>query len=255
MKTSSKQPSEKSKLNAPFLEEFMKQFEEEKRKKTSSNKSNTKDFLTMLLKQQEKISKKEEEEAKKLEKEKELTKIETLEKKQKNLEKLRKKALPNANFTPFVFNTLQFFEDNLEYFAKHTIEFQRLVAQLRTKEEQQIFLHTVFMYYYVDVLLAKRKNNEEPEEKINQRYGMSSTDELYLRYMQSQQQNSLNNQTTKSSVDLNMPVNQKLIATTLKKFEQGFKDSEELYDLVNKLNSKESLIVDSCLESLKVFDK
>lgn len=60
-----------------------------------------------------------------------------------------------------VSNTLAFFEDNIEYFVRYSLEFQRLVGQLETRDERQLFLHTVYTYYYPDVLLLLHKISKE----------------------------------------------------------------------------------------------
>ncbi|KAG2382561.1 hypothetical protein C9374_005141 [Naegleria lovaniensis] len=186
-KLAAESQSQKYNFKAPFIEEFLEQLQDEKKSKTTTPKSSTKDFLTMLLKQQEKRMKKQEEDERVSERKNSLSNMEYLVKKQQYLQKLRKKVLPNANFTPFVFNTLQFFEDNISYFTEHSIEFQRLIAQLRTREERQIFLHSVFMYYYADILLEMRnlQNAQQHESKYHTYYGMASNDDLYRRYFES----------------------------------------------------------------------
>ncbi|KAF0979041.1 hypothetical protein FDP41_002111 [Naegleria fowleri] len=245
--------SDKYKFKAPFIEEFLEQLQDEKKSKATTPTSSTKDFLTMLLKQQEKRMKKQEEDRAELENS--FSNMEYLVKKQQYLQKLRKKVLPNANFTPFVLNTLQFFEDNISYFAEHSIEFQRLIAQLRTKEERQIFLHSVYMYYYADILLEMRKlqNNQQNESKYHTFYGMASTDDLYRRYFESTKITQPNLTNTDKDDISHQNVNSKRIGHCLAKFEKGFKDSEELYDLVNTLNSRESLIIEACLKEMEVF--
>lgn len=95
------------------------------------------------------------------------------------IRELRSQVLPpqnlkSANQYSLVHSTVRFFEQNLSYFVEHPIEFQRLVSQLRTRQERTLFLQTVYMYYYPDVLhelrrLEMRSMTEQKQQQKQQK--------------------------------------------------------------------------------------
>ncbi|KAL9641470.1 hypothetical protein ABK040_013395 [Willaertia magna] len=248
---------------APFLDDFLKTIQQEKIEKspfTSSNNTTTKEFITLLLKQQEALE--EQQQQLNNREEKDLTSLELLNQRKSYLERLRKRVLPLSNFTNFVKNTLEFFEDNLNYFVKHFLEFQRLIAQLPTKEERQIFLHTIYMYYYVDILLEMRRIKKEEEkqeikrEPLMKRYfdhvkrelNGEKRSKIVLPFVGKVDGSAGNNKSNEEQMTfLVEEVDEKVVAYTTKKFREGFNTNEEIYDLVNNLNSKETLIIERCI--------
>ena len=176
-----------------------------------------------------------------------LSNIDLLEQRQKQLSKLRRKVLPQAKFSPFVFNTIEFFEDNLPYFVQHPFEYQRLVAQLRTKEERQQFLHTIYMYYYVDVLMEMRRKEQQAEEKDV----LPSWDGLVQRYFRETQPGKPSNGAVENELD-KQAVDEQLVATIVTRFYHGLiKNHDDVYDEMNRIhNTKECFLIEKCLKEL-----
>ena len=149
----------------------------------------------------------------------------------------------------FVNNSVAFFERNLSYFVTHPMEFQRLVAQLKTKQERQLFLHTVYMYYYPDVLeeLQKLKTEKNQEEELfqpikNSELAVNSLRHKFLKREEPiQQQQSIQSQ----MIDTKKVIAAyKLIKTHMDEMAENSYDA--FYNLIIQLNSSEAL----CLEAM-----
>lgn len=70
---------------------------------------------------------------------------EKLEKEREYLLKVRNSVIPSKYYK--IENSIKLFEQNVNYFVQHSLEFQRLVGQLDTNE-RQIFLNHIYTYYY-----------------------------------------------------------------------------------------------------------
>jgi hypothetical protein len=148
----------------------------------------------------------------------------------------------------FVNNTVAFFERNLSYFVAHPMEFQRLVAQLKTKQERQLFLHTVYMYYYPDVLeeLQKLKTERNQEEELFQPIKNSELAVNSIRHKFLKREDPIQQQLTQSqTIDTRKVVAAyKLIKTHMDEMVENSYDA--FYNLIVQLNSSEAL----CLEAM-----
>ena len=151
-----------SKIKTNILNDFIESKEVEEKKKIKEKKNlNTFDLMKFISSQP-----------------KESSTIEELEKQKKYLQKIRKEIISDE-YTK-IQNTIEFFEKNLNYFIKHPLEFQRLVGQLETNE-RKLFTHTIFTYYYADILIQlKRRENliEKKEEEENKEIEDDDDDKL-----------------------------------------------------------------------------
>jgi hypothetical protein len=95
---------------------------------------------------------------------------------------------------------------NLEYYVKHTLEFQRLVAQIDSTSSRKLFLNLIYTYYYPDILLAMKNisndenNKNEEKEKLfeNINDNKKSSDELKINFF-----NNLKNKKQESNNEIN----------------------------------------------------
>ena len=135
----------------------------------------------------------------------------------------------------------------------HPFEFQRLVGQLRTKQERQLFLHTVYMYYYPDVLqelnrLKEQKQSGDDGGKLNKKKDAPTVVNSLIRQFRLETgAKSGNNEKLPMQQNINT---QKITAaynTIQKNTELLAEDSyEQFYNLLVQLNSSEAI----CLETM-----
>lgn len=130
-------------------------------------------------------------------------------------------------------NTIDFFENNVAYFAKHPFEFQRLIAQLETMEMQQEFEKYVFNYYYADVLLYLQVQVPKvvPEAK-----------DVATQFLEASQQ---------QPVSTHVHVNELRIAQAFKAlsplYKEGKNEQKLVRDTLLQCNSKEVLILEELI--------
>jgi hypothetical protein len=153
-------------------------------------------------------------------------------------------------------NTVKFFEKHISYFAAHPFEFQRLVGQLKTKQERQLFLHTVYMYYYPDILneleqLKKRREKQREEnELLNIDLESNTLVNTMIKQFRSKQQNTTNEKSIEQQ-DINTD---KITAAyniiSSKKELLSENAYEQFYNLLIQLNSSEIICLETMLLSM-----
>eukprot|EP01080_Neovahlkampfia_damariscottae_P009719 gene9719-1924_t len=167
---------------------------------------------------------------------KETSTIEELEKQKKYLLKIRKEIISDEYNK--VQNTIEFFEKNLHYFIKHPLEFQRLIGQLETNE-RKIFTHTIFTYYYADVLIELTK--EKTNEKDNLEFlddDEKSIEKLKKDYFYS---------FSKDTIEFDFKKVSKVYHYILKNLETLKEESNLFYNLMIQMNSNETLMLEDLL--------
>ncbi|KAL0490026.1 anthranilate phosphoribosyltransferase [Acrasis kona] len=250
MKKTSFKSTEKSsvrKNETAFVDTFLRDYQEQVKKQRDKTKEEQKKLL--MDNEQQKFDsaslismlidmKQKKEQTKEISKDSEAL----LEHKRQHLKNLRDQVKP-GNAYAYVQNTIHFFEQNMQYFVEHSLEFQKLVGQLKTKQERQLFLHTIYMYYYADVLLLFNKSQKSQATTPNK--DQDAVDALRNKYYS-------RNQNQKSITNHDEPIDENKIAHVYSTIINDHKlltedDNQAFYNLIITINTKETFVVEELL--------
>jgi hypothetical protein len=163
---------------------------------------------------------------------------EQLEKERNYLKNVRNSVIPSEYFK--IENSLKFFEQNTIYFVTHPFEFQRLIGQLNTNE-RQIFLHSIYTYYYADVLIAMKQMRSEPKIPLKDfTNDVIAVDSVYLEYIRSDPDLKTTNFDVKKVKQVYRCIRENMV-------ELQTEQTNAFYNLLLKLNSEEIYMLEELM--------